>query len=63
MTYASLRGIDIASASPFAVLNSTTYVPSSFGPKIMMRFLDLIISSRADLAARDAPMSNRTPSI
>jgi hypothetical protein len=44
MTYASLRGIDIASASPFAVLNSTTYVPSSFGPKIMMRFLDLIIS-------------------
>jgi hypothetical protein len=28
----SLLGTEIAKASPAAVLNSTTYVPSSFGP-------------------------------
>ena len=38
----SVRGIEIASASPAAVVNSTTYVPSSFAPKIMMRFLPLV---------------------
>src|SRR5262249_24514966 len=38
MTPASVLGIEIASASPATVLNSTMYVPSVFGPKIMIRF-------------------------
>ena len=38
-TAVSPLGTEIASVSPLAVLNSTTYVPSSFGPKIMIRFL------------------------
>src|SRR5215831_5507083 len=44
-TDASVLGIEIASASPAAVLNSTTYVPSVFGPKIMIRFLPLTVVS------------------
>jgi hypothetical protein len=46
-TDASVLGIEIASASPAAVLNSTTYVPSVFGPKIMIRFLPLNLTCAA----------------
>jgi hypothetical protein len=49
MTPDPALGIEIASTASQAVLNSTTYVPLSFGPKIMMR-------------CWVAPLSNRTPS-
>src|SRR5215472_9277335 len=47
ITAHSVRGTEIASASPAAVLNSTTYVPSFFGPKIMIRFLPMVVIARA----------------
>jgi hypothetical protein len=46
----SALGIEIVSTASQAVLNSTMYAPSSFGPKIMMR-------------CWVAPLRNRTPSI
>jgi aryl-alcohol dehydrogenase-like predicted oxidoreductase len=42
-----LAGIEIASASPATVLNSTTYVPSVCGPKIMIWFLPMVVIARA----------------
>src|SRR5262249_47696269 len=52
ITCASVRGIEIASTSPSEVLNSTTQVPSSFGPKIMMRFSPFIAAVLGRLSYR-----------
>ena len=44
ITAVSVLGIEISNDLPSAVLNSTTYVPSVFGPKIMIRFLPVVAS-------------------